>query len=338
MDEAESTRRRNAIQSIFNAWDLDGNGEVGFGELTQILHSAQMMSNKEAMKWVRKMEAQIQQARNTNQVHGSQRSLQLHGGGYVNFSEVDGEPSLDPEAFESFIFSMTSKDTQEEFDRFIVTADLVVRDAAEATHGSKLKRDVWEMFQLLDINSDGFVDMKELEMLLVVEHRDDRKLLTKWKHQLRNKCSSGRLITGRSPESEPIQPAADASAPQPAAPRSTRASIVAVDGPEPPEAAVEQDMKLSLRDFQLFLKEYVEGKEERVPAILAAVRKAVQEKHIEYILKFRVHDIINEVMDDLLRERPVDVLEGIKRSVCRLQRTNKYPKPIVSKRKQSKAT
>lgn len=295
MDVEENNRRSEAINKLFSLWDLDGNGFVGYHELMQILQSSLKLSNPTQMKAVKRFEANLIQAR-TQSKRGSQAHLNLPQGGSVAFDEVNGEPTLDPKAFTSFLLSVMSKAEKAEFDDFLEVCASAVVDAQQSTQGSQQKKELWEIFQMLDSNHDGYVDMDEIEVLLECESKADRKQIMRWKHYLQTRAYEER----RNP-----------------------------DGEE--ELQEDPGLKLTLADFHKFVNDYVENRQERITQILEAMRKQVQEKQVAYIVQFKVHEVINDIMDDLLRERPQDVLEGIKKSVERLQRTYKYPKPVNRK-------
>jgi Ca2+-binding EF-hand superfamily protein len=229
-------------------------------------------------------------------------SFSLSDGGAVNFSDVTGEPSLDPDAFHRLINNLTASDTEEEFAEFFKFCSKAVLDAAESTSGTKLQREIWEMFRLLDTNNDGVVDLRELEVLVGPQ---SKKQLIRWKHYLANKLyqSSGTIPQTLSGATAPVGNDVE-------------------DEDEDPIMMARCSM--TLRDFQKFVKEYVHHKEERIPDLVAAVRRESQVKQIQYIVQFRVHEVLNEIMEDLLKERPYDVLSGIRKSVDRLDRTGKY--------------
>lgn len=315
-DDAEQERRLRAIEDLFVKWDLGGNCCIRFSELLQILQASQRLSTKDQQKWVKRLEAQIEQARRFNSQHGSFTALNLANGGVVTFGDVTGEPSLDPKAFHTLIMHLTTKDNPQEFDEFVKFCGKAVLDASESTQGSKVKRDIWEMFRLLDANNDGFVDLHELEDL--VGHQS-KKQLVKWRHYLTNKAQAGVAV----PEVH--------SRPRPLSPTAKRDDESSSDEDNEAERRA---LQLTLADFQKFVHEYVEkSEEERVPELLMAVRKESQKRSVRYIVQFKVHEIINDVMEDLLKEKPNDVLAGIAKSVERLRRTGKYPVKSTSKSK-----
>ena len=296
MDPTEQDRRET-LEDLFAQWDLDGNGSVGFGELMQVLQSSERKSDKNQAKWVRKIEAQINQGRQANRSRrgsgGSTMALKM--GGVINFPDHDGEPSLDPEAFVSFLYHITHKDTDEEFADFVAFCRSGVEAAAEQTHGSKSKKAAWKMFQLLDVNHDGFVDLTELEVLLNAESKADKKHVAKWKAYLYNKGRDNDKV---------------------------REEDINDDTKE------KYNIKMSLHDFQSFVAEYMGDDENKVYNLLTSVEKAVQAKQLKYLTEFKVQDIMNDIMGDILKERPRDVLAGIAKSVQRLQRTGAYPKML----------
>lgn len=297
---AETERRSAAIEDLFVKWDLSGNSSIRFSELLQILQASERLSNKDQLKWVRRLEAQIEQGRRFNSQQGSMSALTLaSGGGAVTFGEVTGEPLLDPKAFHQLIMNLTAKDQSSEFDDFVAFCEKAVAEAAESTQGTKSRRDVWEMFRLLDTNNDGHVDLRELEAL--VGHQS-KKQLVKWKHYLTNKNLSIPQTHCSSKEAKNADASSD----------------------DEEDEVDRKALRLTLADFQKFVHEYVEKKEESVPELLATVRKEMQKKSVEYIVQFKVHEIMNEVMEDLLKEKPLDVLAGITKSVERLRRTGRY--------------
>lgn len=298
---ATEEARKEILLELFSRWDLSGNGAVAFAELMQVLQHSERVAAKDSQKWVRRIEAQIQQGKQANRSRrGSATSLKLQIGGTINFNDLDGEPSLDPDAFVAFLHAITHKDSEEEFNDFVTFCRAGVEGAIQSTQGSRSKQLVWQMFRLLDVNNDGFVDLVELEVLLKTESKSDKKHVAKWKAYLLNK--------GRDEDK-------------------IREEDLSQDEES---AAAKYSLRMSLKDFQLFLHEYCGGEnsEEKVAALLGAVEVAVQEKNVKYITEFKVQDIINDIMGDLLRERPKDVLAGIEKSVHRLQRTGKYPKPL----------
>lgn len=306
MAETQDDTRREILGDLFQRWDLNGDQAVGFGELMQVLQSSEKSGSKDALKWVKKVEAQITQGREANKrKRGSVTQLKAQSGGYINFSEADGEPSLDPEAFTGFLMAITEKMDRDEFEEFVEFCKSGVEAAQESTHGSKMKKDIWKMFQLLDLNMDGFVDLTELEVLLAVESKADKKHVAKWKAQLLNKTRDEEKIKEEDVEED--------------------------------ERGIKYEMKLSLNDFQAFLGEYVGEDEARLTNLLTGVESAVQERvQVKYILEFKIQDIMNEIMGDLLQERPRDVLAGVSRSVARLQRTGKFPKMLPPRKSLTK--
>lgn len=297
MDQGEASRRSAAIDDLFVKWDFGGNCCIRFSELLQILQASQRLSNKDQQKWVKRLEFQIEQGRRFNNHVGSTASLNVLSGGVVTFGEVTGEPSLDPKAFHQLVMHLTEKDQPHEFDEFVEFCLRAVVEAAESTQGSKLQRDIWEMFRLLDTNSDGFVDLVELEALI---GHQNKKQLIKWKHYLNNKVNEIPQVHGHEGSEHVDESGSD-------------------DDEDERKA-----LRLTLAEFQKFVREYVEKKEERVGELLVLVRKDLQKRNVDYIVKYKVHEIMNEVMEDLLKEKPVDVLTGIVKSVERLRRTKKF--------------
>jgi hypothetical protein len=297
MDQGEASRRSTAIDELFVKWDFGGNCCIRFSELLQILQASERLSNKDQQKWVKRLEYQIEQGRRFNSQVGSSASLSVLSGGIVTFGDATGEPSLDPKAFHDLIMHLTEKDQPEEFDEFVCFCEKAVVEAAESTQGSKLQREIWEMFRLLDTNSDGFVDLVELEALI---GHQSKKQLIKWKHYLHNKVNE--------------------------IPQTHNSAHQKEDGNESGSDDDDErtSLRLTLSDFQKFIHEYVEKKEERIGELLTLVRKTTQKKNVDYIVNFKIHEIMNEVMEDLLKEKPVDILGGITKSVERLKRTKKY--------------
>jgi Ca2+-binding EF-hand superfamily protein len=294
MDSNELNRRSLVIDELFTKWDFGGNCSIRFSELLQILQASQRLSNKDQQKWVKRLEFQIEQGRRFNHQVGSTASLSVLSGGVVTFGDATGEPSLDPKAFHQLIMHLTEKDTPEDFDEFVAFCEKSVIEAAESTQGSKLQREIWELFRLLDTNNDGFVDFEELEALI---GHQSKKQLIKWKHYLHNKANE----IPQTHNHEHLREDSDSD-----------------DDEE------RRSLRLSLGDFQKFVQEYVEKKDEKVGELLAAVRKDLQKKNVDYIVNHKLHEIMNELMEDLLKEKPVDVLAGVVKSVERLKRTKKY--------------
>lgn len=298
LSEEEQERRADVMRDLFYKWDLDGNGSIGLGELLQVIQAGDRLESKDQMKALKKLEVQIQQAKRTNQSTGSMNALKLNSGGVVNFSDQSGEPSLDPAAFNGLINNLTKRDSAEEFDAFTAFCLNAVEEAEKSTHGSQIKKAIWEIFCTLDRNRDGFVDLDEIEPLLKIETKADRKNVIRWKHFLVNK--------------------------------ELRAEEDFAQAAEKDED--EYALKVSLHDFHQFLHKMCDNDEKKIYELLALVKKDAQHKQIQYICDMKIHEIMNEIMEDLLREEPNDVLAGITRSVERLGRTGKFPKMLKKKR------
>lgn len=304
--------RREAAQSLFSAFDLDGNGVVGLNELLQVVQSSRRVGDKQHMKRVRMLEAEIRQGVELRKRTGV-NSVNLKSGGAINFSATDGEPSLDPAAFTNFIVGFTAKDTQQEFDAFVSVAKQGVEDALERTAGTSFRRSVWAMFQLLDVNQDGFVDLNEMEAMLKAESKDDKKHLSKW----RAIAAQRKLEAGSSLAPVTSTAEAEALASMAVTPEST--VVVST-----PTTADKEKLRLTLHDFQQFMEEYTDNDEKRLEALLGRVRDTMQAEYGRYLQQYKVNDIIDAVVDDLIRERPHDVLDGIIRSCERMKRTGTY--------------
>jgi Ca2+-binding EF-hand superfamily protein len=287
--------RREVAHGLFSSFDLDGNGVVGLHELMQVVQSTRRVGDKKHLKRIRVLEAEIRQAIETHKKTGMGR-LALKSGGLVTFAEGQGEPSLDPQAFVNFIVGLTRDDTQEEFENFVQLSQEAVEDAFDLTQGSSHRRDVWSVFQLLDINQDGFVDMSELEVLLDVETKSDKKAITKWRSVLSQRQLESRLLA-------PITHASEGATPEPA------------------DSNKDGELRLALGDFHKFITEFTENDDGRVASILRNVREAMQKEYNAYLDAKRVNAVLDAVLEDLIRERPDDVLDGIIRSCERMKRT-----------------
>lgn len=292
----EQSHRNKSITDLFYRWDYSGEGLISLSHLLQILQASERISNKEQKKWVKQFEIEVNNARrslrSSGENSGRGSSFSLLSGGTINFAEVSGEPSLDPATFRLLVMNLTNKDSAVEFDAFMTFAHKAVEEATNSSQGSKLKREIFDMFRMLDVNHDGHVDMDEIEVLLKTDTKADKKHVTKWKYYLNNK--------------EFADPSKQADMDSP-----TKSSTM-----------------LTLADFQKFVHTYIDQKEERIPQLVSSVKKAVQERQVQYIIEYKVHDIVNDIMEDLLKEQPCDVLAGITKSVERLRRTDKYPRTL----------
>jgi Ca2+-binding EF-hand superfamily protein len=301
--------RRSVALSLFSECDLDGNGVVGLQELLQVIQSSRRGGDKKHVKRIRQLEAEIRQAVETNKKTGNaMQHMALKSGGLVSFAQGHGEPSLDPEAFASVVVALTKDDSAEDFNGFVATARAAVDDAVELTRGSQQRRAVWSMFQLLDVNQDGFVDLAELEVLLDVETKSDKKAVSKWRAVLSQRKLEYHALA-------PITSALDALASTNVSPETTASGVFSVPGDD------HAPLKLTLADFQHFILEFTENDESRVEALLSRVREAMQTKYNAYLEANRVNQILDSVLEDLIRERPHDVLDGIIRSCERIKRT-----------------
>lgn len=350
-EQDETTRRLLAFDDLFRQWDLNGDGYVSYSELIQILQASQRLGTKEQSKWVKRLEAQIVQGTRSNTARsGSVTSLSIGSdGGVVNFRDVTGEPTLDPVAFASLLKTLTDKNTQKEFDDFVRACGEAVKEASQATQSTRLRREVWEMFQALDTTHAGNVLLQDFESIIGDTHK---KTVVRWKHYLRNKVmerkSSSLQKEVKKEGSDPLLSSGAqggtngvlAALPsglgaQMAAIQSSRASLCfeAVDDGDDEDAEVDDRLAVSLPDFQKFMSEVEKQNPAQYSLIREMIQKTDQERQVRYILNLHVSDILNEVVEDLLKERPLDVLAGIAKSVERLRRSNKYP--VLATRKPS---
>lgn len=300
VSDEEQQRRNEILSDLFYKWDLDGNGSVSLGEFLQVIQAGERLDSKPQQKALKKLEAQLHQARRTNQSTGSMNALKLPTGGIVNFSDLNGEPSLDPEAFVGLFSNLVNKDSPESFDELHAFCLNAIEEASKSTHGSKIKKAIWEIFCTLDRNRDGFVDLDEIEPLLRVETKADRKKVIRWKHYLVNKELREVEDFARQAESDED----------------------------------EYSLQVSLHDFHEFIHKMCENDENKIYELVSLVKKEVQQKQVSYICDMKIHEIMNEIMEDLLKEEPDDVLAGIQRSVERLKRTGNFPK-VLKKRTRS---
>ena len=336
--QEETVRRVTAVDELFRQWDLSGSGCVRYSELLQILQASQRLGTKEQSKWVKRLEAQIAQGKRANSLRsGSVVSMSLANiGGAINFSEVTGEPSLDPVAFASLISHLTEKDSPKEFDDFVQFCGEAVKEASRATQGTMLQRDIWEMFRSLDSTNSGFIFLDDLASIIGDKYK---KVLLRWKYYLRNNQLSRKSSMPQKSSAQGEDLFASGSSGVAAAMASlaqnNRASFCFDDGSTEQEYAADEDdeneerLTVTLPDFQKFMHEIERRDQHTFGLIRQAIQKAIQDRQIRYILNFRVADIMNDIMEDLLKERPVDVLSGIVKSVDRLRRADKYPRPVV---------
>jgi Ca2+-binding EF-hand superfamily protein len=332
LESDEQTRRLVAVDQLFREWDLNGDGFVSYSELIQILQASQRLGTKEQSKWVKRLEAQIAQGKGSRSTRsGSVTSLSMGSdGGVINFSEVTGEPSLDPVAFASLLKNLTEKNTPKEFDDFVHTCRDAVREASQATQGTKTRREIWEMFQALDTTHSGNVLLEDFEAIIGDTHK---KTVLRWKHYLRNKAmerKTSNLQIKKEGSDDPLLASGGGTSglgAAIAAIQSNRASFCfeSVDAGDLEESEIDDRLSVTLPDFQKFMTEVEKSNSGQYFSIRSMIEKTLQERQVRYILNLRVADIMNDVMEDLLKERPLDVLAGIAKSVERLRRSNKYP-------------
>jgi len=277
--------------------------------------------NKQQLKWLKKFEARLRQTESDERVPELRRTLSaaapdsrrspiqtsLPGGGILSFEGQQGDPSLDPEGFANFLLGLLSGNSAEEFDHFLAVVAHAVEDAASKTQGSK--REIWEMFQLLDLNHDGFVDLEELELLWAAESKRDKKHMLKWKHKVSYAAVQQMIAQGKI--SEELA-------------RQQLAQIQSAMDSELDQKPATILYKMSLAEFHYFVTDMSDGNTERLKELVGSLRSHVSEKQVRYLQNNRVHEIINDIIEDLLRERPKDVLKCILNSVARLQRLRKY--------------
>lgn len=314
MVAADIEMRRPALQGLFSSFDLDGNGSVGVQELMQVVQATKRDGNRKRLKVIRQLEAVVSQAVMTNQKTGVSNSIALKTGGHITFAEVNGEPQLDPEAFVNLLLHLTADVDENGFDEFVEVSRHAVDEAYQRTQGTSLRKVIWNMFQQIDVNSDGFVDMSELELLLNIETKHDKKAVSKWKNILSQKQleahkfeSASRPGSATNREAGIVQ---DASA----------EAIAEIEAEVSGSANKEDSLRLTLADFQHFIFEFTDEKEERITNLYEAVAKHMRERHQAYLDENKVGAVMDAVLEDILRERPKDVLEGIIRSCKRMQR------------------
>jgi Ca2+-binding EF-hand superfamily protein len=318
-----SNSRKESIAALFELFDLDGNGSVGLNELTQVMHASRKSKtkNRQHRKWVLQLEANVRQAVETNKKMGHSHDYQLKTGGKIEF-DTDGEPSLDPAAFEAYVLKVTEGISDADFLAFVETSNEAVDTAREHTAGNDGKKIIWNIFQMLDNNRDGFVDLDELEVLLEIETKSDKKAIAKWKAELTQKqhddaANQANLSPERSVSPggalEDVLDNTTASQVLPAVTMFDSAGL----------------LRLALADFQHFMHDFTGGAQvEKLNAIYDNVAKALRQKHQQYLDTMKVSEIMDRIVDDLLRERPRDVVQGIKASCERMQRVGVFPRKL----------
>lgn len=343
---ALGAQKIKGINELFREMDVDGRDSIGLDHVMQVVQQSKSLNDRDQKKWVKKLEAQIEQARRFNQSSGSISSLRLQEGGIVNFSDQKGEPSLDPTAFRNLLMKLTEKDTAEEFEDFYHQFLKCIKETEAATNGSNLKRMIWQMFRLLDHNHDGYVDLEEITPLLKVQSKTDQKIVTRFHHFVQNK----RFALSPDEERE-VEARHDAKFFDP-----SEGEVLTVDDLGSPlintstfgkREDKDQSQLITLSDFQnLILSLFTSStgsplsptspatteqiQTKRVKELLEDITKIKKEREAQYLQAFKVHDIMNEILEDVLKEEPLDVLAGIARSVERLQRTGKYPRQMVA--------
>jgi len=288
-------QRAAAFHELFNSFDLDGNGTVGVQELHQVMQATGRQGSRGHAKVVAKFEAQLAQAvREATIGSDSPRGEAGFGGiGHVLFG-VDGEPGLDPAAFAHFMADLTKDYDEPSFQDFCKSAMDAVDAAKEATVGSGKKKLAWQLFQVLDTNGDGHVDLNELEVLLDVSNKTDKKEVAKWKAVVTQKHHNAVAGTG--------------------------------------EAADPAKVRMTLADFQHFMEEYTGGSEDKLTVIAETVQDEVSAKYDQYLREKNIDEIFDMIKNDLCRERPHDALAGIRKSVERIARVGIFSSQLARRR------
>eukprot|EP00388_Colpodella_angusta_P001262 GDKJ01004091.1.p1 GENE.GDKJ01004091.1~~GDKJ01004091.1.p1 ORF type:complete len:215 (-),score=29.48 GDKJ01004091.1:101-745(-) len=202
---------------------------------------------------------------------------------------------------------------------------------------------IWQMFRLLDFNHDGYIDIEEIKPLLKIQSKTDQKVITRFHHYLQNKKFAF------SPDEErEVEARHDSKFFNP-----SEGEILTLDDLGSPlfntyrREEKEQSQLITLHDFQTLVLTLFsssngspmspaspvnteEALVKRVQELLDDVTKVKREREVQYLQAFKVHDIMNEIIEDILKEEPLDVLSGITRSVERLQRTGKYPRQMAA--------
>ena len=289
-------QRTAAFLEMFQSFDLDGNGTVGIQELHQVMQASARVGTKEHHKVLRRFEAQVHQAAANAKASGGQPAEAY--GGLVTFDGVNGEPSFDPNAFASFMTDLTHDlDNEADFQAFCTGAMSAVEDAKEQTAGNNPKKMGWTLFQTLDANGDGYVDLNELTLLLDVNSLHDKKEVAKWKVVVEQKYKS-QIAEGT--------------------------GVAAATGDEA--------VKMKLSDFQAFLEEFTGGSEARLTQIAETVQDEMSAKYDMYLRQHRVDEIFEMIRMDLCKERPDNALAGIQKSVERMKRVGFFSSTLRRKR------
>lgn len=363
--------RRVVADELFKAFDLDGNGAVGLAEMTQVLDACKQRRKegkpgapvdaaleRSRAKWLSSLKSQIRQMHEQVKRRQSAASFNMKSGigsgrtnsdvGQIHFmadvAQGDGDPSLSPDAFAEFIRVFAGKYSEDDFATFVTEMRAAVEQAYENTMGSKKKKMIWELFQLMDVNHDSLVDVKELSLLLHVENKKDKKSIARFKALLKqrkidHKRAAGSFVDLGATAGVTLAGTARASFSAGSPDASGRKKSVFVTGDDGILTIKDEDVTgghdsdddddesppLLLRDFQKFLNDFFGDNMDRLEAALKMVRAAIQETHRRYLTEMKVDEIMNDILEDLLRERPHDVLDGIVRSVGRLRRLGHFP-------------
>jgi len=108
---------------------------------------------------------------------------------------------------------------------------------------------VYIFLNMLDTNGDGHVDLNELEVLLDVGNKTDKKEVAKWKAVVTQKHHNAVAGTG--------------------------------------EAADPAKVRMTLADFQHFMEEYTGGSEDKLTVIAETVQDEVSAKYDQYLRRRR---------------------------------------------------
>lgn len=369
-DDSLSSHRRQISDELFKSFDLDGNGAVSFSELQQVLEASKQRRKdghegapvdaaleRQRTKWLMAVKSQIHQAREQVKRRQSAASFSLKSSGSTvgnsagtikfmgNVTTGDGDPSLDPDAFAEFIRVFAGKYNDEDFATFVSDIRAAVELAYENTFGSKKKKLIWELFQLMDVNHDALIDMKELQLLLNIETKKDKKSLAKWKAILHQRETDKKRTSMRQPDtsgtSSPESFNNSVNSPTNVQNAKERKMSRFVPNEEGILTIKDEDVTghdsdeeddssppMTLRDFQDFLSDFYGDDVERLEATCNHVRDIILNANRRYLSEMKVDEIMNDIIEDLLRERPHDVLEGIVRSVNRLRRIGNFPAKV----------